>query len=212
MPPSHPELFDRLSGEFVNNGYNVKELIRWIANSEAYHITSRFNKKNEADNPADGVMPLFSHMYVKSLEAEQLFDSLIVATEAHKSGRSNWDESEKKRREWLRQFVIAFGTDDNDEATTFNGTIPQSLMMMNGQLINDAISTKEGSYLWRLLSSRSSGSKRIETLYLSTLSRTPTHRETQAAGKLLAASRDSAAGYQDLVWALLNSNEFILNH
>ena len=66
-------------------------------------------------------------MYVKSLEAEQLYDSLIVATNAHQSGRANRTEAEKQRQQWLAQFVIAFGTDENDEATTFNGTIPQAL-------------------------------------------------------------------------------------
>ena len=46
-----------------------------------------------------------------------------------------------------KQFTIAFGTDDNEETTTFNGTIPQTLMMMNGDLIKQAISIDKGSFL-----------------------------------------------------------------
>jgi len=59
----------------VKSGYDCKQLMRWIANSEAYNLTSRGTKKNERDNPAAGEAALFSHVYVKSMTAEQLYDS-----------------------------------------------------------------------------------------------------------------------------------------
>lgn len=209
---SHPELLDRLGTEFVKSGYDVKQLIRWICNSEAYNLTSQITPKNEADNPAAGEVPLFSHMYVKSMEAEQLYDSLIIATNAHKSGRASWDESERQRQQWLQQFVIAFGTDEGDEATTFNGTIPQALMMMNGELIRNAISADKGGFLRETLEGPQKDAQKIQTLYLSTLSRLPNAREMSMSQKLISGSRDKLAAYQDLFWALLNSNEFIFVH
>lgn len=214
-PPSHPELLDRLSAEFVKSKYDMKQLIRWICNSEAYNLTSRFGKKNEVDNPAAGETPLFSHLYVKSLTAEQLYDSLIIATEAHKSGRSSWDDAEKQRQRWMQQFVIAFDTDENDEATTFNGTIPQALMMMNGELTENAINTKAGSYLYRALTQKGTDVKKIEKLYLSALGRKPSKTETSKLNRFFRSRRsipEKLAAYQDLYWALLNSNEFIFNH
>lgn len=214
-PPSHPELLDRLANEFVKSRYDMKQLIRWICNSEAYNLTSKFGKKNEIDNPAAGETPLFSHLYVKSLTAEQLYDSLIIATEAHKSGRSSWDDAERQRQRWMQQFVIAFDTDENDEATTFNGTIPQALMMMNGELTQNAINTKPGSYLYRALSQRGSDMKKIEKLYFSALGRKPSKTEAAKLGKFIRSRRsvpEKLAAYQDLYWALLNSNEFIFNH
>lgn len=212
-PASHPELLDRLSSEFVKSGYDVKQLIRWIANSEAYNLTSRFGTKNENDNPAAGEVPLFSHMYIKQMQAEQLFDSLIVATEAHKSGRMNWDQAEQQRQQWMRQFVVAFNTDENDEATTFNGTIPQALMMMNGDLIQDAVSIEKGSFLRRVLEENGPDSKKIRRLYYSALSRAPTRKEIGVATKLVRARKtNQIEAYQDLYWALLNSNEFIFIH
>lgn len=214
-PPSHPQLLEQLSGEFVKSRYDVKQLIRWIVNSEAYNLTSRVGPKNENDNPAAGEIAQFSHMYVKQMQAEQLFDSLVVATEAHKSGRTSWEEAERQRRAWMQQFVIAFDTDEADEATTFNGTIPQALMMMNGELVKNATSLKPGSYLHRTLSDPGTDAAKVRRLYLTTLSREPTRTEEAATTRLLRPIRDpneKLALYQDLFWALLNSNEFIFNH
>ena len=214
-PPSHPELLDKLTTEFVKHRYDVKALIRWITNSEAYNLSSRFGAKNKLDNPAAGETPLFSHMYVKRMNAEQLYDSLIIATEAHKSGRSSWADAEKQRQRWMQQFVVAFDTDENDEVTNFNGTIPQALMMMNGELTKNAINTKPGSYLHKVLSKKGTDAQYIHTLYRSALTRKPTGRELGGLQRFLRTKRtidDKLAAYQDLYWALLNSNEFILIH
>ena len=210
---SHPELLDRLSEEFVKTGYNVKELYRWIAVSEPYARSSRFGADNEIDNPGAGEMPLFSHMYLKSMQAEQLYDSLIVATNAQKSGRGGWDAQEAQRRRWMQQFVVAFDNDENDEATTFNGTIPQALMMMNSELINKAVSAERGSFLNDTLSARGSETEKLNDLYLAALTRRPSRNEARAAQTVMKAYRgNKIAAYQDLFWALLNSNEFIFNH
>ena len=211
-PASHPELHDRLAAEFVKSNYDLKQLIRWICNSEAYNLTSQVGRDNEVDNPAAGELPLFSHMYVKSMEAEQLYDSLIVATSAHKSGRANWEQAERQRQQWMGQFIIAFGTDEGDEATTFNGTIPQALMMMNGELVNNAVSADKGSSLRDALENSDPDATKIRNLYLATLSRYPSSRESTMAMRLVRGNRDKLAAYQDLFWALLNSNEFIFVH
>lgn len=212
-PASHPELLDHLATEFVKAKYDQKQLMRWICNSEAYNLTSKMvEKKNEIDNPANGERPKFTHMYVKSMSAEQLYDSLIIATKAHKSGRSNWEQAEQQRRMWMQQFVLAFGTDENDESTTFNGTIPQALMMMNGELVQNAISPVKGSYLTEVLMDRGNEQAKLKELYMSALARLPTSREIAAAKGLIKKAKSPIEGYQDLFWALLNSNEFIFNH
>lgn len=210
--PSHPELLEYLGREFVKKNYDLKELVRWICNSEAYNLTSKMSPKNERDNPANGETAVFTHMYVKSLSAEQLYDSLIIATNAHKSGRSNWEQAEQQRRTWMQQFVVAFGTDENDESTTFNGTIPQALMMMNGDLVQNAISIDKGSYLNTVLSDKGNEAMKLRELYMSTLTRQPTGKEGNAAKMLIRRAKTPIEGYQDLFWALLNSNEFIFNH
>lgn len=208
-PASHPELLNYLADQFIANDYNIKKLIRWIVSCDAYHLTSATTADNEFDKPSAGATPLFSHMYLKRMTAEQLYDSLIIATQAHKAGQSSWEESQRQRQEWLQQFVDTFGTDEGGESTTFNGTIPQALMMMNGELIAEATSAEPGSFLNEVLKTQSSPTEAIQRLYMASLGRLPESRELAAAKKLFAASPTVIAGYQDLFWALLNSNEFI---
>ena len=113
----------------------------------------------------------------------------------------------------MQQFVVAFDNDENDEATTFNGTIPQALMMMNSELINKAVSAERGSFLNDTLSARGSETEKLNDLYLAALTRRPSRNEARAAQTVMKAYRgNKIAAYQDLFWALLNSNEFIFNH
>lgn len=212
-PASHPLVLERISAEFVKNGYDVKQLVRWIANTEAYSRTSQFGENNEVDNPAAGEVPLFSHMYIKSMQAEQLYDSLIVASSAHKSGKGGWDAQEQQRRRWMQQFVVAFDTDESDEATTFNGTIPQALMMMNSELTEKAVNAERGSFLYETFSGPGNEATKMQDLYLAALSRRPTRNEVSKATRLIGQyGPNKVMAYQDLFWALLNSNEFILIH
>ncbi len=241
-PSSHPELLPYLSKQFQEAGYDNKRLIRWITNSDAYNLTSQGTSENTYDNPAAGEMPLFSHMYLKLFRAAQLYDSLLIATAADESGRSG-DQAERQRQTWLRQFVQTFGTDENDEATTFNGTIPQALLLMNGGLTNSALNGGRGSTLQAIITSKSgkpnekvvrpktaraarlaaikaAKSKsqnipdKIESLFLVALSRRPTASELDAFNNAYveAGYTDPVVGLQDVFWALINSNEFIINH
>ena len=81
-------------------------------------------------------------MALKPMTPEQLFDSLLTATAAHKAGGG--DDDDRKRDAWLGQFVFAFANDEGEEATSFQGTIPQALMMMNGELMEEAVGGKPG--------------------------------------------------------------------
>lgn len=222
---SHPELLDELARQFVRSGYDTKQLVRWICNSEAYNLTSRFNsdETNVGDDPTLGNEPLFSRVYVKQMTVEQLFDSLLIATQAHEVFGSTWDAVEERRQEWLQQFVMAWDTDENDEADLFDGTIPQALMMMNGDLVDLALESDRGTLLSKVARSSASESEKIETIALAALSRMPSRQESTAVRKLIRNSVSSNArpadqqlamrsGLQDLFWACLNSNEFILIH
>jgi hypothetical protein len=109
--------------------------------------------------------------------------------------------------------VIACGPDDGDDATTFNGSIPQVLMMFNGDLIKQATSTGKGGFLDTVASSGASAKAKIDTLYVAALARKPSAKEVATANAILNARRGDVVGsLQDIWWAVLNSNEFIINH
>ena len=210
--PSHPELLDGLAERFREQSFDIKELLRWIALSEAYSLSSRAAPHNAADDPTLGEKPKFTHFYLRQMTAEQLYESLLTATRADKSAAA--EDAAAKKDDWLKQFVIAFGTDEGDEATTFDGSIPQVLMMFNGELIKRATSLEEENFLGGVVTDRAAAAPaKIERLYLAALARKPTGPELKAASALVGARKgDVAAALQDVWWAVLNSNEFILNH
>ena len=207
-PPSHPELLDRLTKEFQTHGYDVKHLIRLITATRAYNASSVRVKGAEKEEG------LFNAMQLRPMSPEQLFDSLLTATHAHEAGSG--DRSDQRRENWSKQFLFAFGNDEGDEATSFQGTIPQALMMMNGELMRAALSGKPGSFLAACIEAARHQPQpelyMVNQIYLTALSRYPTAKEAQQAGHYLTAYPDTLQVLQDLFWALLNSNEFILIH
>jgi len=210
--PSHPDLLEYLSQQFLDSGYNLKQLIRWITLSESYALSSRFGIKNKTDDPSTGNPPLFSRFYPRQMRAEQLYDSLLTATRADKTGSSSVQRNEN-RNEWLRQFVIAFGTDENDEASTFNGTIPQVLALFNGDLVRQATSTADGSFLEEVSQNTKTNTRqKLNQLFRAALARNATAEERQWANKAFTESGAVTVALQDVWWVLLNTNEFILNH
>ncbi|MGC3965865.1 MAG: DUF1553 domain-containing protein [Pirellulales bacterium] len=204
-PISHPELLDRLGSEFAARGHNVREVIKWITLSEAYSLSSRTTPRNKKDDPSLGEKPMFSHFYIRQMQAEELYESLLAATRADKEGTP--EERTAKKAMWLSQFTVTFGNDEGDEATTFDGTIPQVLMLMNGDLTKTALTS---TFMSQLSASPASLKDKVDYLYMATLARKPTSREAGLA--LNAKGAGPQEVLQDVFWALLNSNEFIFNH
>ena len=210
-PTTQPQLFDELAKDFRNTSYDLKQLIVWITMSQPYQVSSRITKDNSSDVPSLGDSPKFSHFYTRQMGAEQLYQSLSVATQANRKG--SLEDQQRRREEWMKQFVIAFGTDEGDETTTFNGSIPQSLMLFNGDLIKEAISLETGSWLHGLAQAKSSPTDKIQHLFIAGLGRRPKPEEVSVAQQILVKRKNEVGGMlQDMWWAILNSNEFIFNH
>ena len=210
---SHPDLLNELAAEFRKAKFDLKKLMLWITLSEAYSLSSRTTEANRSDDPLLGETPQFTHFYLRQMRAEELYESLLVATQADQT-TADTKKREKEKQKWLKQFVIAFGTDEGDSTTTFNGSIPQALMMMNGGLIKNATSDKKGGFLHRIAhDAKLTAGEKIDYIYLAAVARKPTDLEIQGANYLLRArGGDTTAALQDVFWAVLNSNEFIINH
>jgi len=211
-PPSNPELLNELAARFKNYDYDLKKLIRWICNSNAYHLSCVANKTN--DKPE--LEALFSRMIMKSMSPEQLFESLWVATTP--DGLDVKTDKKAQREKWLNSLISNFGDDEGNEVN-FNGTVVQALMMINGEDLNTAITRDKATVALAMAKARGPADV-IAELYLAALNRKPTPKEittllAQLELRPVHRSMDlkhPAARYQDLFWALLNSNEFLLNH
>jgi hypothetical protein len=212
-PPSNPELLEELAARFKHYNYDTKKLIRWICNSNAYNLSYEANKTN--DKAEQEV--LFSRMLLKSMSPEQLFESLMTATNAEAAETK--DGKKELRNRWLDRLVGGFGDDEGNEVN-FNGTIVQALLMMNGEDINNAITRKDKSTVALAMAGGHAPRAVITELYLASLNRKPTEKEIARILEQFTLqprfqandAKNPAARYQDLFWALLNSSEFLLNH
>lgn len=214
-PATHPELLDRLASEFARSGYDIAQLVTWITSSRAYQLTSRVTEANTIDDPAIGNPPLFSRLYIKPLAPEQLFDSVLVATTADQAGGRQQRHSPAERQKWVEQFFAVLENEENGELSTFDGTIPQALAMMNGPLVQAALSGEPGTLLHHVMNSRNSDADKIRDLCLAALGRAPTERERNLFSRHVRRAESHAAktdAFRDVFWAYLNSTEFVVNH
>jgi hypothetical protein len=200
--PSHPELLDEMAKAFAAQGFDLQFLSRAITMSKAYQLTSA---GSESADPR-----LFSRMAVKGLSGEQLFDSLALATGYRDPTPNNqrFFRRGTPRGDFLAKFA------SQDKRTEYQKSIPQALSLMNGQVTTEATHVDRSELLAAVLNApflETPG--KIETLFLATLSRKPTFAEAERM--LQYAVKDGSEDRKalaDILWALLNSAEFSLNH
>jgi hypothetical protein len=215
---SHPELLDELAKDFAAHHFDLKYLIRAIALSKAYQLSSAATDKSQ-DDPR-----LFARMPLRGLTPEQLFDSVAEAVGYQEGpgggGRNPFAGAGSPRGQFLSRFA-----GQSDKAVEAQTSILQSLALMNGRLIAEATSVeaRRTSLLGGLVDAPFlTTASRIETLYLATLSRKPRPKEAERmlnyveTGGEAKTDRPTAeqknAALADVLWVLLNSSEFIVNH
>jgi hypothetical protein len=216
---SHPEVLDLLAREFASHRFDVKFLIRTIAATRAYQLSSAATHKSQDDRT------LFARMPLRGLTAEQLFDSVAMATGYRDADGDNnvFSEIFGGKRSARSEFLTRFAN-PSERATESQTSILQALSLMNGKVIANATSLTHSETLAAVAdASFATTEERIEALYLATLSRKPEARELDRAvqfvtdtvrrGKRKPEAKDaSGEALADVFWALLNSPEFIVNH
>ncbi|MGH9676488.1 MAG: DUF1553 domain-containing protein, partial [Candidatus Acidiferrum sp.] len=231
-PASHPQLLADLAAQFTANDFDVKYLFRALCNSAAYQRTSK-----AAAGSADVAAELYSRMLVKVLTPQQMFDSLKqvfgdfggqsrLSTRANgkvvklaKENRATKETQEGKdakkmvmnqiRAEMFNPralFISFFKTDGDFDPTEYQSGIPQALRMMNAPQLNQALANSS------LVRTTMPAPQAVQRIYLAALSRRPTPHEQERAIAHIQRQRDARRGLSDLLWALLNSSEFSLNH
>jgi hypothetical protein len=208
-PPSHPEVMDELARQFAYHKFDIQYLVRAITATRAYQLSSQTTHASQ-DDPK-----YFARMPLRGLTAEQLFDSLAEATGYQEQNPQVRGAvvfgANSPRGAFLTKFA-----DSGTSKTDYQATILQALTLMNGQVTADATTLQRGETLQATIDAPFLDTpKKIETLFLATLTRRPTSTELakfQEHVERAGTSDRQKAALGDIFWALLNSAEFALNH
>ncbi|MBC8351698.1 MAG: DUF1553 domain-containing protein [Planctomycetes bacterium] len=206
--PVSQELLDEVAGHFIASDYDLRELFRTLVLSRAYRLSSG------AETPDPQRHEFFAQMNVKLLTAEQMYDcitvaSMLVSAEAG-TGFNLARVGNTTRDEFLQQFRAPPG-----RSTEYQAGIPQALTLMNGGLISNATGLAGSGLLKTLEVPLIDNKDRVEILYMATLSRKPAVSEQELLSEYIAEDASGAELYEglaDVLWALLNSAEFTMNH
>ncbi len=211
-PPVHPELLDALAKHFIDHKFDIRDLIKTVATSEAYALASSTVPGNEQDNR------FFSHQMPRPLTAHQMADALAQATDVvnrFKDKAAGTRAIEIPDPATQSAILETFGrcSRTNGCASVANPSLSlrQSLLVIGGPVIEEKISNPRG-YLANLLELSPAPDEIVENLYLRTICRPPTSEETAHWTAELTQAKSLREGAEDLFWALLNSREFAFNH
>ncbi len=204
LGPDHtctaPKTLDYLTHEFIGTKYDIKQLYRIIAATDAYQRESRSHRQSSDSS--------FAFNCPQRLRGDELFDALIAALGipdgAFGSGRQAILRSPRG------QFDQVFGYDPSLPRDEISGTIPQALLLMNGPQINRAINgNRPNSELGKLLSSTADNESITVELYLRCLGREPSKDELLTCLNQVMQSKNRTEAFEDIQWALINSTEFL---
>lgn len=224
-PATNEALLDYLAKEFIANGYDLKWLHRTIANSRTYQLSYRPNPTNEQDERN------FSRALVRRLPAEVAYDNLAFITATAESQQAmQSDEAQVRNRQIgfpderisrdAKYALTLFGKPKREQACDCERSNESSLLQ-TVYLRNDAqtlslFDRKDGWLAeWKQqvpVEIKARTDELIQEAWLRTFSRFPTEEELTIGREHLASGKDPISGLRDLLWALVNSKEFILNH
>ncbi len=190
---------DYLAAQFVDSGYDLKWLFRTILRTEAYQRASQ-SRSGLGDTQ-------FLANHPKRLRSDQLFNALQFALDIPAlPGRNSRQGIAVGPREF---FARAFGFDPSLPPEEMNGSVAQALQLMNSQIISRLASSNRMGGLGGMLRDLPDNEELIEELYLRCYSRPPTRSETRQALKYVKRSPSRSDGFEDLLWAFINSSEFM---
>jgi len=212
-PPTNPALLDALAADFAKNGFDLKRLMRRIMNSRLYQLSSVPNRTNAHDTRS------FSRFYRRRLSAENLHDIVVQVTGV--GNRYNNLRGDARAAElWttimdspmLESFGLPNASRNCPVERDDRPSMVQALHLMNSEALQAKLADKNGRAASLGQAERPPG-RIVDELYLSVYSRWPSADEKAVAAAAFAV--DGAKRQQvveDLMWALINSAEFVFNH
>ncbi len=210
-PPTNPALWAALKAEFVAKKYDLRALMRLVLTSRTYQLSAATRSGNATDDR------YYSHYYARRLPAEVLLDAISDATgvperfDGYPLGtRAVQLPDPGAGSDFLRMFgrsdrVTACACERSGEVT-----LPAVLHLLGGNSTVGKVQHPDG-WLPRALAAEKDDAKLLDALFLRTFGRVPTLAERDQIADYRARNGDRAAFYQDVLWALLNSKEFLFN-
>lgn len=225
-PPSNPELLAALEKHFIASGFDLKSLVKLIAGSNAYQLSSSPNQCNIADQQN------YSRYYPRRLQAEVYLDAIDDLT----GSRTEFPNLPSGTRAIAlpdnsynnaSPFLKVFGRPENESVCECervqSSSLAQSLHLINALDIKAKLAANNGR-ADRLAKSDKFAEEIVRELYSVAFAREPQSSELIAGVEFISESRTDAAGnpvdpckakqdsIQDLIWALINTKEFLFNH
>jgi hypothetical protein len=216
-PPTNARLLDALAKEFVEHEFDIRHLERTIVQSATYQRSAVPNESNKFDKNN------FARGYVRPMMAEVVVDVLNAAlgteenwgNEAPKARKMVEVGSSRVQNQNLGYVLRIFGrpprTTACDCERTFDPALPQTLYRMTDQGILQKLNDRNNR-LTHLLKSNATDDEILDELFVACLTRPPTEEERAGFARHRAANKSRVEAFQDTLWALINTREFILNH
>ncbi len=225
-PATNPELLEALAKHFTDSGFDLKAVVRALTQSRTYQLSALPNEHNVVDSQN------FSHYYPKRMQAEVLLDAIDQLTGAKSDfadlpagtrAISLPDNSYNKASPFLKVFGRPEGASVCECERVQSSSLAQSLHLMNAADVKAKLAASNGR-AEKLTKAEMPEPKRIRELYLAAFAREPQAEEvrlaetyvakprTDAKGKPLDSQRSKRQGYEDLLWAIINTKEFLYNH
>jgi hypothetical protein len=199
---SAPLTLNYLSQHFADNQYDVKWLFQVITSTAAYGRQSR----SRID---DGAAP-FVAACPQRLRGDQLFNTLVEVLDIPEPPQRENENYRAAQGGPRAQVNRTFGYDPSVPRDDVAGSIPQALFLMNSPELAQAINGKNGrTSLSRLLAEVPDDKPLVSELYLRCLAREPKQTELQTCIDHVRTTNDRATAFEDILWALVNSTEFL---
>lgn len=234
VQPSHPELLEQLTDDFITSGYNLQHIMKTITKSSAYQLSSRYDGEWKEE-----YTPYFARKLVRRLDAEEIHDAILSATGIGvsypiyglpnpvqtamqlpdtteplfiRNRSSNLTQQQIQIMNLGRAFLDTFERGNRDDIPRRRvPSISQSLAMMNNTFVDSRISAQiANSTLQKLLSTYTDDSQFVQELFLNVLSRKASKSELDQSLEMLKADRNRGA--EDLMWVLMNKIDFLYNY
>lgn len=195
---SHPELLEELTRHLKEIKFDLKKYIRELVNSDAYQLAGTGKVK-------DALPSWFERAPVRPLSAEQLLASLRTA--------NGFDATGDKLPGAITAYVTMYFGQPHDGQGNFQSSLAEHLFLNNSGELRQMIQARKGNLADTLLKSKAPWDEKVDQMFLSVLSRTPSAKERQKfVQHLTSDAKATPVLVEEAIWVLVSCSEFRFNH